>query len=237
MTVLDQLKRSLRIIRQLAPGRAPGPSETADAIVVLNAMLDQANTSPLKRYNTRIDAFDLEAGKYVYTLGPGGDWDIPRPVTITKASRIQLGTSPIHTPIAVWGEDDWQNIRLQEVASATIPLGIYPDGAIPVQNVHVWPGAGPGYQIELYSGQQIAAFSATSDTIVAPQGYLEWMAYEWAKRLATEWGKEWRPECEQLLREARASIKASKTAAPRLVNDAPALRPSSSTTFNYRTGQ
>ena len=235
-TVLELVTRSLRMIDQLGPGRLPNASETADAILALNGMLDQANTDPLKRYTTRIDAYPLD-GAYRYTLGPGGDFDATRPVRIVRANRILTSTSPVvRTPIQVLDDEEWSQIRVQQVPSANIPLKIYPDGSYPLINLYVWPGSSAEYQLELYTWQQLGQFNSQENVVDCPPGYFDWMSYGLAERLALEWGKQLRPEVAMQAAKARAAIKAGNTRAPNLQTDVPNMWSGGHSVFNYRTG-
>ena len=233
-SALDIFKRSLRMIGQLGPGRSPGTSETADGLLVLNQMLDGWNTDPLKIYTTRIDLYNLQTGKYTYTIGPSGDFNTTRPERIERANVVIGGN--LRRPIQLIDDAQWSQIRLPQLTGGAIPDRLYNDGAYPLATLYLWPGPNSAYQLELYTWQQLAQFANINDTIVAPPGYLDAMAYNLAVRLGLEWSKGVPPDVAALARETLAAIESANAPSPVLACD-PAIMPRRGSGFNYLIGE
>lgn len=220
-TVLDCLKSSLRMIRQLAPGRGPSGSEVKDALLILNQMLETWSTERLAVFTTRIDTFAVIAGKQVYTIGYGvnvlddllqGDIAAPRPLQVLAASLDG-------TPLRVLNFGQWQPIP-QKAASGP-PEALYCDAAYPLASLYLWPVPIASGNAEITSTSQLAgAIGLTEvDYVAFPPGYAEAIRYNLAIRLGLEWGKEIRPEVHQLAIDSLAKIKALNAPTPELACD------------------
>ena len=87
MTVVrDLLQDALIEIGVLAPSDAMQPEDAAYALRLFNRLLAKWNSENLMVYTVNRQVFNLVAGQQVYTLGTGGDFNVPRPVRIQMAS-------------------------------------------------------------------------------------------------------------------------------------------------------
>lgn len=69
MTPLDIIKGSLRSIGVLSAGENPTPDDSADALAMMNDMLDQWSNQHLMIFCTQEAIHELTAGQYIYTVG------------------------------------------------------------------------------------------------------------------------------------------------------------------------
>jgi hypothetical protein len=249
-TCLDMIRSSLRLIGQLGPGRGAGPSELVDAMYVLNAMLDQWNTDPLKIFTTRIDVYPLVAGKFSYTYGgPGSDFVIstsaPGPMTlplvrptIEQANVILNDVSPVlRQHISIIGDQGWSLIKLQNIPGGAIPTKLYYDGGWPSGVIYLWTAPGKNYQLELYTSQPLSQFAATTDQVVAPSGYLSAMRYNLAVALGLEWQKPASPDVIELARVTLRDIQSLNAETPLMQCDSAVLPGPSGGDFNWLSGE
>jgi hypothetical protein len=237
-TCLDLIRSSLRMIGQLGPGRGASASELTDALFVLNSMLDNWNTDSLKIFTTRIDAYNLQAGKYSYTIGPSGaDFTAPRPVRIEEANIILNTINPVlRMPLTLIDDQRWSLVKIQAILPGAIPTLLYNDGGNPTSTLYLWTPPGQSYQLELFTWQQLTQFAATTDTVAAPVGYLDAMRYNLAVRLASEWGKPIRPDVVELARTTLADIQSLNSSTPTMNCDAAVLKSPGGGVFNWLTG-
>src|SRR5438552_535477 len=92
--VADILYRSYRMARALKhPGQGISPSESQEGIGILNSMLDGMKIEGLLMFTTRRSEWDVAVGQKVYSIGPGGDFDMERPEHIHRASYLVPGNS------------------------------------------------------------------------------------------------------------------------------------------------
>src|SRR6266699_7095490 len=102
----------MRLIGILAAGETADAGEMADNLMVLNQMLDSWNTERLMIFTLLISEFPLVAGQQVYTLGAGGNFNIPRPSRIERMSIVNLANpaQPLELPMEMLSDEDWQTV-------------------------------------------------------------------------------------------------------------------------------
>jgi hypothetical protein len=196
MTVLDLIKSSLRLIGQLAPGRGPNASETADALLALNAMLERWGNEKLLVYQIGRDEHTLTPGTAAYTIGAGGDIDAARPVRLEGAARIPAGETD---------EEELEILTLDRRRGGH--AGLYNDGAFPLATLTIAPAPGGADTLVLYPWRAIVGFAATDESVAFPPGYADAIRYNLAVRLAPEWNRAIRPDVAALAVESKAAIK------------------------------
>ena len=199
MTVLDLIKRSLRLLGAINIGDQPTGEESADALAALNGMVEAWATERLMMYTTARNLYPLVAGQQVYTIGPSGaDWTAPRPMYIDTAGLIVSNADPtqvLERPLKVLRTDkEWARIRMKAIPS-TLPTHLYydhffnssPAGA---GNIALWPVPSAVYQVALYTPLAISQFTAITQTLSLPPGYYRALVYNLAIELAPEFDRE-----------------------------------------------
>jgi len=152
-----------------------------DGVRAINRLLSAYNILAEAVYTRRIDQFSTAGGQQIYQYGPGGDWDAPRPAKVTDANFIFNTDPDIRRPLKLWDEEEWSDLRLQEVF--TIPSGIYIDGSAPMRQVYFYPIPDTAYQIEIYSWQSLGTPVVVSDTMTFPDGYEQCIVFNLARVL------------------------------------------------------
>ena len=224
MTAKDLFKRALRLSGALRPANEPATTQLADVLVIANGMLDTWDADPLMIYTRVIAAYPLTAGKYWYTIGPGGDFDTARPESIEEANIILNTVTPyLRRPVELINGQQWAAIKIQDLPGGAIPLRLYNDGAYPLSQLYLWPGPSLTYALELYTWQLSAKFVATTDTISSPPAYSDAMAYNLGVRVSAEWGTPLRPDVASLANESLAILKAKNLPKPLMSADAAIL--------------
>jgi hypothetical protein len=151
-------------------------------------MIDAWNAERNAIFTTRSDDFPFVLGKQAYTLGKGGDFNIPRPARIDSMSAILLNNpaNPVEVPMDMWTVEEWQNNVPVKVVSGTFPLGCYDDGGFPLRTLNFWPiPAAVPNSARIYSWQALAAQTLLSQ-VTFPPGYAEALRYNLAVRLGAE---------------------------------------------------
>lgn len=188
-TALDLISSALRLINVMAAGEQTPIAMANDALMVLNDMIDSWNADRLAIYTVRTDDFPFVLGQQAYTLGAGGNFNIPRPPRITGMSTIQLTdpNNPVEIPIAMYTVEEWQNqVPVKQGVTGSIPLICYDDGGFPLRNLNFWPiPVSQPNACRIYSWQALPAQALT--TVVAfPPGYSQAFRYNLAALLAAE---------------------------------------------------
>lgn len=208
MNAFDVVTSALRLVGVLADGETPTDDTANQGLSVFNGMLDGWNAERLAIYTTRTDDFPLVLNKQAYTLGTGGDFNIPRPARIDSMSAILLSnpTNPIEVPMVLWSLEEWQYVPIKNVAG-NFPLGCYDDGAFPLRTLNMWPI--PTQQqnsVRIYSWQALPAQSLTAQ-VSFPPGYAEAFRYNLAVRLGAEFNAPASPTVVLLAVQSYARIK------------------------------
>ena len=190
-TAFDVITSALRLIGVVAGDEQPSLGEANQSLTVFNDMLDAWNAERLAIYTTRSDDFPYVLGQQSYTLGTGGDFDIPRPARIDAMSTIILEpdpSNPVELPITIFSVDDWQTkVPVKHVASS-IPQICYDDGGFPFRTLNFWPyPVTQQNSVRIYSWQALAAQTLAA-AVSFPPGYAEAFRYNLGVRLAAEFG-------------------------------------------------
>lgn len=209
MTALDLIKSALRSINVLAAGENPSADEGQDSLVILNQMIDSWNADGLMIFSEDINDFPLSSNQQVYSYGPGGDFDAPRPVNLDRASIVILSNpaQPLEYPIPIYTDQDWQEKVPIKNVPGNLPLLIYDDGGFPLRNVTFWPVASDATLFRSYVWQKLTQFTSLQSIGAFPEGYIEAMRHNLAVRLAPEFQAQLSPATVELARSGLAVIK------------------------------
>jgi hypothetical protein len=187
-TALDLISSALRLINVVAAGEQTPIAMANDALQVLNDMIDSWNTDRLAIYTISTNDFPYVLNQQTYTLGTGGDFNIPRPARIEGMSTIQYtdSSNPVEIPIAMYSVDRWQNEVPVKNVQGSIPLICYDDDAFPLRNLNFWPiPVDQPNKVRIYAWQALPA--QTLDVAVSfPPGYRQAFRYNLAALLAAE---------------------------------------------------
>jgi len=240
MTGLQTIRRSLRLIGAIAPGESIPDDEAQDALTALQAMFDSFAAQRLTIYQIEEALHLLVSGTQTYTIGPGGNINRARPMSIYGAAWVQnLGQqSELELPITVFSTQDWQRLPSKETTS-TLPLGVYYDRAYPLGNLSLFPivtGSSSAVYLKLYLPTAITGFANLTTAYAFPPGYDEAIVYNLALRLAPEWGLEVPSGVATMAAEFLGNVKRSNEILEVLFVDG-ALLFRRDGLYNYRTDQ
>lgn len=205
----DLVTSALRMINYTASGEQPKAAEAADALVVLNHMLDAWNAEGLNIYSVNRLVFSFSAGKDAYTLGPGGDWDTIRPSQIDHMSLLSLANAsqPVEYPIRMLSDEQWADIQVKNV-QGELPFNVWDNGNYPLRTLTFYFIPNINYQVVIYGWQPLLLFNNLTNLVSLPPGYAEALRYNLAVRLAAEFpGSELRPETAAMAESSLARIK------------------------------
>lgn len=191
----DLIASSLRLIGVLASGETPSGNEAADALLILQQMIDSWQTERLNIFTINIQDFPLVAGQQTYTLGVGGNFNTTRPTEIESMSVIWLANpaQPLELPLEMLTDKQWQYVPVKAVPS-TLPVYVYDDGSYPLRNLNFWPIPTVVDNVRIYAWQTLTTFSDLTTDVVFPPGYLKAIRYNLAVDLAPEFGRSAPPE-------------------------------------------
>lgn len=181
ITINETIKHSLKLCGQLGVGQTPLPEDVNDMFFELQAMLAEWQTDRFLVYQT-IDVSFQSNQSMSYTIGPGMQFNTPRPERIEQAFvRQNPGGSP--TPVdypleMLFSREDYDRIRLKFLTSW--PQAIYYDRGYPTGNILVWPIPDSSFTIHLTLMQQLPQLVAPTDTWNLPPLYQRLVEYSLA---------------------------------------------------------
>jgi hypothetical protein len=180
MTVADLINRSLGRINYLAQGETPNANDLQDAFAAFKSMLGQWRLERLTVPYVKRTVWNLTSGKggplTPYTVGTGGDVSVyrpPQPNEITVRYQDTSASPTLERPLISLTDEAWALIPQKDLTSP-LPGHYYynPTYASGLGSLHFWlVPTSSTLQGVLYAPASIEDFTATSDTIVLPDGY------------------------------------------------------------------
>ncbi len=184
--LLNQAHRLAGGLKQ--PGMGMSPSESQEALDVLNFCLDGMKIENLLIVSYLRTYQQMNTNQQNYSVGPGGDFNIARPEKIHGAGFILQGgtSSEAELPMQVLlSYDAYQAFVAKNIGSA-IPLVLYYQATL-VGGLYgtatIWPIPNTQSQIVLYTQSTLEQYLTIDDPVYVPAGYFEMLMYQLAVRL------------------------------------------------------
>lgn len=184
------LTRALQLIGVVAEGQTPTAQQLQDALYTCNEILDSWNNNGNLQFAFKFVSFPVGNSQMIYTIGPGGDFDVPeRPVFIEYA-RFQQQTNPIvNFPLQIINYDMWASIRVEQIQT-TIPVYLYYEPQFPLGNIYLWPQPTVTGNLVLTDWANLNSSVTLDDEVALPQAYARLLRYGVAINIAPEFGKQ-----------------------------------------------
>lgn len=198
-TVLDLIKRSMRLNGTTGAGEALTPDQAADGLMALNAMLSLWATEKLMLHKFETVSHTPAAGSF--TIGATGNLVTARPVEILSAFRR---TDGVDTPIDVIDRERYEAISAK-AHTGSVSL-IYYKPTAPNGTAFIWP-VSTGETLFLTLQQPLTAFATVSDVVSLPDGYEEALAFNLAVHYAPEFGMEATPTVQRKAANSKRRLK------------------------------
>lgn len=178
----DLIASSFRLIGVLASGETPSGAMSADALLILQQMIDAWMVERMMTFTLNIDEFALVPGQQVYTYGLTGNFNKPRPARIERMSIVNLSNpaQPLELPIEMLTDEQWQREIPVKVITSTLPLYVYDDGAFPFRNLSFYPVPQILVNTRIYSWAPAITFSDLVTDVPLPPAYAKAMRYNLA---------------------------------------------------------
>lgn len=209
-TAQDIVTRALKMIGNTPGGAAPSAEDAADALDILNGMIDAWSMERLYVYNNDITVYALTSGTQSYAIGPtaAAPFNVVRPSRILKASLVVTANSPAtYLSLNLLDDDGWMDIIVRDISS-TYPIALYYSESYPNGELNFWPKPQGGLSVELQTWNALTQFADLSTPFSFPPGYYEAIYQNLALRLCTpEWGLDSIPQSiQQRADESRGRI-------------------------------
>lgn len=230
MTGRDLVSASLRLIGAVAPGETPAASEATDGLAALNRMISSWSTEELIIHAVTAETpLTLTVGDGTVTMGTAGDITT-RPLSI-EAAVIRDGTTDL-PPMRLLTLAEYAAIPDKSTQS-TYPTSLYDNGGYPLRTLTLYPVPSAAKSLVLFTKRELTQIATLDTAISLPPGYEEALVYNFAIRIAPEYGKVVPDAVALIAVESKASVKRANIK-PAYLRCDPALVASGG--FNILTG-
>lgn len=239
MTARDLITATLRSIRVLGVGDTLQAEDANDALNRLNDWLDSMALERLTMYYVLRTTKLLGDSIASYTIGTGGDINIPRPTHIEGAGLIQdtSADTPYERPLDIWTDQRWQGCH-QKTLTSTYPTSIYYDfnWDAGLARLYIWPIPTDCAltQLVLYTPVALLEFATLDTAYTFPPGYRRFIRTNFAAEIASEYGKTLTADQTMAARQSKAQIKRGNVRPVEARVDAALV--STQDYFDWRTG-
>lgn len=190
----DVIDFAMKLAGVLGQGQTATGEDLADAFKALNMMLAQWQRKRFMLWALEDTGF-ISTGAQSYTVGPGGDYNIPRPDKLRYAYVRQFGlmtNAPYTTDYKLTildSREDYSLITLKKLGS--FPRWIYYQPDFPLGSIFPWPIPDANlYEVHIVTPMGMQTFTLPSDQILMPLEYLETLCFNLAVRLCPMFGNE-----------------------------------------------
>lgn len=193
-TVRKIITGAMRLLSLVPANGVPTDAEIQVGIKALNVMLDSWSNDKLMIFKIQPYNFLTTGGQQDYTLGPAGQWNIPRPMNIEQAyvnltSNAGNGLQTTSLPISIANDSQWSSIVTKQV-STQIPNILYDNGNYPNRTISLYPIPTGTLEIVLWLWQPLLTFTNIDEVVSFPKGYVRCIRYNLACELAPEYARE-----------------------------------------------
>jgi hypothetical protein len=240
-TIRELITGSLRLINVVQANEVPTADDMNISFEAFNQMLENWSTEKLSIFSMNPYIFSFVPAKKTYTLGPGGDWDIERPMELMNAyvhyevpSGIGPAPSKIDIPMQKLTDEQYAAITVKNIG-AVFPSKYYDNGNYPLRTVTVWPIPLTVQEVQLWLWQPLADATSIDDQVNFPKGYARSLRFALAVELASEFGKTVAPQVKAIAARSKAQIKRLNSI-PQIMTGDQAIASNRTSYFNYITG-
>lgn len=178
-TALNLITDVLLDMGVIADQQTPTSSQSVGALVKLNDLIESWNLDPQKLYGATQYVIPFVPGQSVYTIGSGGDLNIPRPNSIS-AAFVRNNFGPANQqqdiPITILNDQQWSDIPVKGM-TGTFPYAVWFNMTNPLIEAYITPiSTGSNYSLVLWDNNSNATL-ALNTVLDLPPGYKRAMKY------------------------------------------------------------
>lgn len=234
-TIRELITGSLRLINVVQVNEVPTAADIDTGFSALNSMLDSWSTERLTIFTMNPYLFAVIPSKKDYTLGPGGDWDVVRPMELLML-YVRYTTDGIQTdiPMEKLTMEQYSMIGVKNTVSV-LPLKYYDDGNYPKRNITVWPVPTQTRPVVAWLWQPLVDPTSLDQQLEFPLGYERALRFALAQEIAPEFGKAVPDDIRQIAQSAKSTIKRINST-PQIMRGDQAIASSRTSLFNYILG-
>ncbi|HEY2617792.1 MAG TPA: hypothetical protein VGI78_10675 [Acetobacteraceae bacterium] len=216
-TVGDLIAFCLRSAGVNGIGQTPMAEDSNDGLIILQSTIAGWQRKRWLVPNLT-DLSLLSTGAPSYTIGPGMDFDAPRPDRIISGFFRMTHTSPpqVDIPMTIISSREEYN-RVVLKGMSTFPATVFYDSEWPLGVLYFWPAPPAGaFEMHLTVKAALPTYVQLTDPIDLPPEYMEALIYTLAVKLALQYGLDPRPAHVAAMTAAIQTIKLANAQIPEL---------------------
>lgn len=207
MTTSDLIAASLKRLGVLDGDETPTGTETNDALIRLNDLIDGWGTERLSMYTSSRTTWTITSGTAAYSIGTGSTVNRVRPVYVDSIRFIDTSQDPdLEMPLSLLTVEGYAAIP-QKALTSTYPTCVYYNLTYPTGTITFWMvPTSTTLQGVIYAPVAVTEL-ALADTISLPPGYRRFLRDALAVELAPEYAVQPAPSLLQSAIDAKADVK------------------------------
>lgn len=216
-TVNDLLVLALKDSGVLGQGQIAQAEDIQNAFTRLKYIIAQWNRKRWLIYNLT-DVSVVTTGAEAYSIGPGQDFDTPRPDRLEDGCFLrqlaQSGVEQIDYPLQLLSShEDYNRIRLKTMG--TWPSVMFYDSNWPTGTIKAWPVPNANlYELHILVKHQLTEFTSVTQIINLPPEYEVALSYNLQVRLRVAYRMPLDPAMVILAKDALAVIRGANVQVP-----------------------
>lgn len=184
-TVLAVVTKAMLHLGAVASGEQLNANEAQDGLDAFNDVLETWSLDKLAIYGSEPVAFNTVAGQRVYTVGIGGNWSMPRPVSEILDATCTI--NGVEFPIAIWTQAEYDQVALKSQPGAIVTRLLYLND-FPFGKVILWPVPNAVFPVTINATSVLTNATSISQSISYPPGYARALQYAVALELMAQYG-------------------------------------------------
>ncbi len=227
VAALDLITDSFAELNVFLPGESIPNTDAQFGLRSLNGLVSSWATQSLTIPAVLRSVFPFVNGQggptNPYSIGPGGNFDIARPVNANSIQRANLlltdGLTEI--PLGVMTAQSYQSLPVKSLAGTQVTNIYYsPTFTSGLGAIYTWPVPSTTTpRLVLYTEQALTTFSTLTTAYQMPPGYRDAFAYSLAYRLAAPYGRQVTEDLAQKAERALMLIKRANLKLSDMQND------------------
>ena len=210
-TPIDLINQCFQISSIFGQGQTPAAADINRAFIQLNAMIAIWNRSRWLLFHN-IDVSVVGTGAQTYTVGIGGDINVPRPDRL-EAAYVRLNpssSSPVDFPLGIVPSmENYSQISLKKLNS--FPGIIFYDSGFPLGTIYPYPIPNSFYEIHIIIKDVLTAFATLTTEISLPPEYTDALIWNLSTRIRTLYGQAPDPSIVALAKVALNAVRGANT--------------------------
>lgn len=157
-----------------SPGEAVSATDNARGLSLLNQMMDAWSNMSLACFAILEQSAPLVPGQSAYTIGPGGDFNMTRPIRILTdpGTAYVQDSNGNNYPMSVVPRDKWNLYsNRSDLITSNFPNVLFYDPQFPLGVINVLPFPNLSYTMFWDSYAQLANFATIEGELSFPPGY------------------------------------------------------------------